>query len=254
MQNCFCSQNYDSLMCERIWKYRSVRRRISQHLTTDEGRAMYQLSVCIATILVSWVSAALGATQMEPASSPTARDTIMTDRNTGVSFLRIGQPAGAGEKRNMMYLQSSTGRIKLATAGVSISPRLFVDLSGSFGGSVYLDEPNAASLLKNIVDVDTIDIYGLRFRREYWAVYAGMGQWEGIINCSALHNNQYYVLSLNADISLGKPGEVVEGETLNAESLRTRLLEILNDNQESVVRRFYNLLASLQILNSPTGR
>jgi hypothetical protein len=171
----------------------------------------------------------------------------MTDKTLGISFLRIGEAARQIENGYSMSLQSTGGRIKLATAGVSVSRRRFVDLSGSYGGRLFLDELKAEAFLKNRVKVDTIIIDGFRFRREFWAVYAGMGAWEGVINCYAFHNRRYYSLSLNADLTLGKPGEVVEGGRMSAELLRSRLVDILNDSREPVIQQFNNFLSSFQV-------
>jgi hypothetical protein len=208
---------------------------------------MRRLLVCIVTVLLGWTSTIYAAPQADKTRSGASRDSILTDRTLGISFLSIGQAAGQDANGYRMCLQSSVGTIRLATAAVSVSSERVVDLSGSYGGKLYLDEPKAMSLLKNRVKVDTLNIDGLRFRREFWAVYAGMGAWEGVINCYAFHNGQYYVLSLNAEIMLGKPGEVVEGGRMTAELLRTRVVEILNDSQEPVIQRFNDLLSSFQV-------
>jgi hypothetical protein len=174
---------------------------------------------------------------------------MMTDQTLGISFLRLGQAARQNENGYRMYLQSASGKIRQAMAQVSVSQRVVVDLPGSYGGMMYLDEPKAKALLKNRVNVDSVTIGGLQFRREFWAVYAGMGAWEGVINCYAFHNGQYYVLSLNAQLTLGKPGEVIDGKRINAEHLRTRLAGILNDNREPVIQRFNDFLSAFQVSN-----
>ncbi len=174
---------------------------------------------------------------------------MMTDQTLGISFLKIGQATGQDENGYRMYLQSASGTIRQAMAQVSVSQRVVVDLSGSYGGKLYLDDPKAKALLKNRMKVDTVNIGGLSFRREFWAVYAGMGAWEGVINCYAIHNRRYYVLSLNANIILGKPGEVVDGGKISAELLRTRLADILNDNREPVIQKFNDFLSAFQVSN-----
>jgi hypothetical protein len=208
---------------------------------------MPRLFVCAATILIGWTSTLSVVAQVEKTRSPASGDSMMTDQTLGISFLRIGKAAWQDENGHRMCLQSPGGNIRLAMAGVSVSPRRFVELSGSYGGRLYLDEPKARPLLKNRVKVDTVNFGGLRFRREFWAVYAGMGQWEGVINCYAFHNRQYYVLSLNADISLGKPGEVVDGARMIAELLRTHLAGILNDSREPVIQSFNDFLSTFQV-------
>jgi hypothetical protein len=208
---------------------------------------MPRLFVCAATIVIGWTSTLSGVAHVDRTPSPASRDSMMTDQSLGISFLRIGKTAWQDGNGHRMCLQSPGGNIRLATAGVSVSPRPFVDLSGSYGGRLYLDEPKARPLLKNRVKIDTVNIDGLRFRREFWAVYAGMGQWEGVINCYAFHNRQYYVLSLNADISLGKPGEVVDGARISAGLLRTRLVGILDDSREPVIQSFNDFLSTFQV-------
>lgn len=120
-------------------------------------------------------------------------------------------------------------------------------MSGSYGGTVYLDTPMAMSVSENLVKVDSVQTDGLWFRREYWAVYAGMGAWEGVINCTAFLNGQYYVLSLHADIELGKPGEVADGKSVSAEQLRARVADVLSDGREPAVRAFNDLLSSFHV-------
>jgi hypothetical protein len=208
---------------------------------------MPRFFVCAATIVLGWISTVSGVAQVDKARSSVSRDSMMADQTLGILFLRIGEPTRHDGNGYSMSLQFPGGKINLATAGVSVSRRRVVDLSGSYGGKLYLDDPRAKSLLKNRVKVDTVDIGGLRFRRELWAVYAGMGMWEGVINCYALHNRQYYVLSLNVDISLGKPGEVVDGESMSAELLRTRVANILNDSREPAIQKFNDFLSSFQV-------
>jgi len=210
---------------------------------------MPRLFVCAVTILLAWTSTIPGVAQVDTTRSAVSRDSMMTDQTLGISFLRLGQAARQNENGYRMFLQSASGNIRQAMAQVSVSQRVVVDLPGSYGGMMYLDEPKAKALLRNRVNVDTVTIGGLQFRREFWAVYAGMGAWEGVINCYAFHNGQYYVLSLNAQLTLGKPGEVVDGERISAEVLRTRLSDILNDNQEPVIQRFNDFLSAFQVSN-----
>jgi hypothetical protein len=216
-------------------------------LQSQKGLTMPRLRVCALTMLLILASTKSGVAQVDRTRSSAPRDSMMSDQTLGVSFLRVGQVARHDENGYKMSLQSPGGKIRLATAGISVSVRRVVDLPGSYGGKMYLDELKAKSFLKNRVKVDTVDIGGLQFRREFWAVYAGMGAWEGVINCYAYHNRQYYVLSLNADVTLGRPGEVVDGERISAELLRTRLANILNDRQEPVIQKFNAFLSSFQV-------
>ncbi len=208
---------------------------------------MPRLFVCALTLLLCWNLTVSVQAQVETTQSLASRDSMITDQTLGISFLRIGPATRLDGNGYSMSLQSPGGKIRLATAGVSVSNRPVVDLSGSYGGKLYLDDTIAESILKNRVKVDTVNIGGLLFRREFWAVYAGMGAWEGVINCYALHNGQYCVVSLNVDITLEKPGEVVEGAKLTSELLQTRLVDILNDVQEPVIRKFNDFLSSFQV-------
>lgn len=136
---------------------------------------MPRLFVCAVTILLSWTSTISVLAQVDKTRSPASQDSVMTDKTLGVSFLRIGSAIRHEGTGYSMSLQEPGGKIGLAIAGVSVSSRPVVDLSGSYGGKLYLDDPKAKSLLKNRVKVDTVNVGGLLFRREFWAVYAGMG-------------------------------------------------------------------------------
>jgi hypothetical protein len=208
---------------------------------------MPRLLLFAMTVLVGLSSTTSGLAQVDKSRSSASSDKVMTDKTLGITFLTIGEATRQVENGYSMSLQSTGGRIRSATAGVSVSRRRFVDLSGSYGGKLYLDDPKARRLLKNRVKVDTVNIGGLRFRREFWGVYAGMGAWEGVINCYAFHKRQYYSVTLNADMTLGKPGEVVEGGKMSAELLRSRLVDVLNDSREPVIQQYNNLLSSFQV-------
>lgn len=201
------------------------------------------------TIIVACAFTTSGLAQVDKSRSSVPRDSMISDQTLGISFLRIGTETIHGGNGYRMLLQSSEGTIRRATAGVKISSRRFVDLSGSYGGEVYLDDLKTRSLLKNRVKVDSINLGGLWYSREFWAVYAGMGAWEGVINCYAFHNRQYYVCSLNADLMIGKPGEVVDGGRMSAEVLRERVMDILNDSREPIIHKFNDFLSSVQVSN-----
>ncbi len=205
---------------------------------------------CLFLVLAACLAFSIDAmAQTDSTRSVASRNSMVTDQALGISFLSLGQAARQNENGYRMSLQSASGNIRQATAQVSVSQRAVVDLPGSYGGMMYLDEPKAKALLTNRVRIDTVTSGGLQFRREFWAVYAGMGAWEGVINCYAFHNGQYYVLSLNAQLALGKPGELVGRKRASAEVLRTRLANILTDNQEPVVQKFNAFLSAFQVNN-----
>ena len=208
---------------------------------------MNRLFVFVAMIILLWTSTVYGTGQVDTARSIDSPKSMVTDRTLGISFLKIGSAPRRIEKEYRMSLQNPGAKIRLATAGVSVSRRPYVDLSGSYGGKLYLDTPKTRSLLRNRISIDTVDVGGLRFRRELWAVYAGMGMWEGVINCYAFSNRQYYVLSLNVDIPMGKPGETVAGERMNTELLRSRLAKMLGDKQVPAIKTFNELLQSFEV-------
>ena len=210
---------------------------------------MPRLFLCVTTILLGWASTTAVMPQAKSGGVGPSGMEMVTEQTAGISFLKIGHPLSNTASEYVMALQSSGGSIRSATAGVSVSEKRFVYLPGSCGARLYLDDADAQPLLKNRVNIDTVRIAGLQFRREFWAVYAGMGQWEGVINCYAFHNNQFYTLSLNAGVSLGKPGEVVDGVKISGELLRSRMADILNNTQEPVIQMFNDLLSSFRVNN-----
>ncbi len=189
-----------------------------------------------------------GSAQVRPNHPATSEIGVVTDRILGISFLQIGRANGRSRDSYTALIESARGKLRQAAASVSVTVRPRVDLSGSFGGVVYLDDPRTWSVRDNIVTLDTISVGGVRFRREYWAVYAGMGAWEGVINCTALRNGLFYTLSMNAGMHVGKPGEVSNGRALRPEDLREQVVNVLCDSTEPVVQSFHELLASFQFL------
>ena len=173
------------------------------------------------------------------------------DRALGISFAPVGAVAKSADATYVMTILQSPGSPGTSSvAEVSAGDRPYVDLPGSFGGKLYLDSPPAQRILGSRILVDSLASSGLEFRREYWTVYAGMGMWEGVIDCYARAAGRYYTVSLVQEAPLGKPGEDVDGKPLAAEEIRARLLASLRDSTGDVVSRFGQLLSSLQI----TGR
>ncbi len=168
----------------------------------------------------------------------------------GISFAKVGTVVKLDSSTyRITLLSSGTSPAQSTTALVSVSDRLFIDLPGSYGGRVYLDSPSAVPLFKNRVMVDSVNTGRLNFRREYWAVYAGMGMWDCVINSYVRKNGRYYIVSLVQDKMIGKPGEIVDGKPLKAENLKWKVVSSLQDTTNSIVHEFNKLLFSFQIHN-----
>lgn len=173
----------------------------------------------------------------------------VVDAALGIAFNAIGTMQKSDSATFCMTLLSSSYSSSLhALAEIAVSDRLFVDLPGSYGGRVYLDVPSESRLLRFRVLVDSVSTGGYTFRREYWTVYAGMGMWEGTINCFAHVGGRYYIISLDQIAPLGKPGEEVDGKPLVGEEIKAKLLSSLRDSTGELVGRFTALLSSVQIL------
>ena len=169
------------------------------------------------------------------------------DNTLGVSFAKIGRVVKSDNTTYSIKLTSDTSPAQAAIANVSVSGRLFIDLPGSYGGRVYLDSPAGAKLLHYRVRVDSVHIDGRYFRREYWAVYAGMGQWDCVINCYSKENGKYYIVSLIQGKPVGKPGEIVGSNKITTDALQLKALSSMQDTTENIVGNFNKLLSSIEI-------
>ena len=173
------------------------------------------------------------------------------DDALGIAFMRVGTLEKTGRSTYRMTLQSAkNSSVQSAVAQVSAADRLFVDLPGSYGGRLFLDKRLNSHVLANRVKVDSVNIGRQNFQREYWIVYAGMGMWEGVINCSRQEGGRFYVVSLIQEMKLGKPGEEAEGTPLTAEYLRGNYLKSLQDTTNEIVNKFTTLLSSVRTYQS----
>jgi hypothetical protein len=172
----------------------------------------------------------------------------VVDEALGIAFNAIGTMQKSDSATYSMTSLSSYSSSLHALAEISVSNRLFVDLPGSYGGRVYLDAPSASRLPRSRAMVDSVSTGRYTFRREYWTVYAGMGMWEGTINCYTDVGGRYYIVSLDQIALLGKPGEDVDGQPLVGEEIRAKLLSSLRDSTSELMGRFTALLSSVQIL------
>ena len=164
----------------------------------------------------------------------------------GISFASTGNVEQRDSAACSMRWVSSQSSAGSALAEVAVSDMPYVDLPGSYGGRLYPDAPHDAGILRSRVLVDSVFTASFGFRREYWAVYAGMGMWEGVINCYARAGAGYCIVSLVREMTLGKPGEQVGGGTLSAKDMRAGLLAALRDSTGEFNGRFGELLASVQ--------
>ena len=124
----------------------------------------------------------------------------------GIAFMRVGVLEKTDSSTYRMTLQSAkNSSAQTAIAQVSATDRLFVDLPGSYGGRLFIDTQSDSHLFANRVKVDSVNTGQQNFRREYWIVYAGMGMWEGVINCSKQEGGRYYVVSLIQEMLLVNP-------------------------------------------------
>ncbi len=182
--------------------------------------------------------------------SSAAQDGMASFRDDalGISFAKIGTVEKIeGSTYRIMLQPSNNSQAHTAFAQVSTADRLFVDLPGSYGGRFFFDEPSAEKFFQNRILVDSVNTGQLTFRREYWVVYAGMGMWEGVINCYTQKGSGYYVVSLVQELPAGKPGEESDGKPLTADELKEKIFKVLQDTTNVNVSRFTTLLTSVQI-------
>jgi hypothetical protein len=174
--------------------------------------------------------------------------TRVDDDALGVTFTAVGVANKSDSSTYSMILQpSDNSRQQIATAEVSLSDRLFVDLPSSYGGRVYLDTPAASRILQSRLFVDSVSTGFQKFRREYWAVYAGMGMWEGVINCYAQAAGRYCLVSLVWDAPFGKPGAESRDGPLISQWLQQKCLSSLRDTTNAPVRDFDAVLSSVDV-------
>jgi hypothetical protein len=167
-----------------------------------------------------------------------------------VAFTAVAVAEKSDSATYSMVLQSSDhSRLQNALAEVSLSDRLFVDLPSSYGGRIYLDTPAASRILQCRLLVDSVFTGLQKFRREYWAVYAGMGMWEGVVNCYARAGGRYCLVSLVWDAPIGKPGADSDNGPLTSQWLQQKCLTSLQDKTNTLVRDFNVLLSSVEVQN-----
>lgn len=134
-------------------------------------------------------------------------------------------------------------------ARIFVSQRPFVYLPGTYGGRYYFNDDKTSRILSDYVHADSVSVNGLRFARDYWAVYVGQGQWETVINCYAFHSGRYYTVSLGHNFLTGMPGEIVNGSRITKQQMWTRLIDTMRDTTNGYVKSFNQILGSFSITN-----
>ncbi|MFZ1080332.1 MAG: hypothetical protein WAO19_00225 [Candidatus Kryptoniota bacterium] len=130
---------------------------------------------------------------------------------------------------------------------IFLSQRPFVYLPGTYGGRYFFNDSKTGGVLSDYIHSDSVSINGLTFARDYWAVYAGMGQWETVINCYVFHDGQYYIISLGHNFLAGMPGEIVNGNRTTKQQMRANLIDALRDTTNDYVKSFNQILDSFSI-------
>ena len=172
------------------------------------------------------------------------------DDHLRISFAKVGTVSHVDSSTYKITLSSSnTPSGQSAIAEVTSSDRLSIYLPGSYGGRMYLDSQTASSFFLNRVLVDSVNSGQQKLRREYWAVYAGMGMWDCVINCYTEENGKYYTVSLVQEKPMGKPGEIINGRPLTADELQLKIVSSLQDTTNITAKEFNKLLSSFQINN-----
>ena len=172
----------------------------------------------------------------------------VANKSFGFSFKTAGEVVREDSATYLIKFSSLSGlNGSTPYAYVSVSNEPFVYLPGSYGGRYFLNQNVQPNLLTNRLLTDSIAANGMKFRREYWAVYAGMGTWEAVVNCYALQKGRYYIISLVQDVQSGKPGEVVDDKKLTKEEIQSSLLDMMQDPTSSSIKQFNQILYSFSV-------
>lgn len=191
-----------------------------------------------------FVSTAFGQNK----ESSSKRFNVYSSSTYGFKVQYQGTLVRQGSDEYIIDLPASTGQANPSSkAHIFVAQQPFVYLPGTYGGRYYFNEGNTGLNASDQVQGDSVNVNGLKFARDYWAVYAEEGQWETVINCYALHAGQYYIVSLERDLAAGMPGEKVNGVTIAKQQIRARLISALRDTTDSYVRSFNQILDSFTL-------
>jgi hypothetical protein len=215
-----------------------------KHITEGEARMIDKSNMMkmIAVVMLGCVCVQHAVmAQQTPAG-------VVHDDTLGVGFAKVGAVAKVDSSTYRVTLPGSDNTTaQPPVAQLTATDRLFVDLPGSYGGRLYFDDPAASRMIQNRMVVDTVQTGEQVFKREYWVVYAGMGMWEGVINCYTQEAGRYYVVSLVQEVPAGKPGEGADDKPLTSEELKAKVLTGLRDTTNVAVAEFTTMLHSVQI-------
>ncbi|MGB9773150.1 MAG: hypothetical protein ACP5JH_00980 [Bacteroidota bacterium] len=203
----------------------------------------------ILAVSVLVISYNLLAFAQQPKDQISSSVKTVTNKSFGFSFKTAGEVVREDSATYSIKFSALSGlNGSTPYAYVSVSNEPFVYLPGSYGGRYFLNQNAQADLLIDRLLIDSITVNGLKFRREYWAVYAGMGAWEAVVNCYTLQKDRYYVISLVQDLQSGKPGEVINDKKLTKEEIQSSLLHMMQDATSSTIRQFNQILYSFSLL------
>ena len=157
----------------------------------------------------------------------------LIERGQNEFLIKLQQPGSAG---------NGEGRVH-----IFVSQQPFVYLPGTYGGRFYFETDKTPNTAADHVRGDSVTVNGIRFARDYWAVYAGMGQWETVDNCYTIHGGRCYTISLTRNFKTVMPGQTVNGTRTTKEQLRSSLIGKMRDTSNVNVKSFNELLKSFSI-------
>ncbi len=154
-------------------------------------------------------------------------------KNQGEYLIDLSGPANAEHSGGLVH--------------IFLSRQPFVYLPGTYGGRFYFETDKTPNTAADYVRGDSVTVNGIRFARDYWAVYAGMGQWETVDNCYTIHGGRCYTISLTRNFKTVMPGQTVNGTRTTKEQLRSSLIGKMRDTSDVNVKSFNEILKSFSI-------
>ncbi len=188
----------------------------------------------------------LGESLVAQTKQVSAREThVYVDSSYGFKVQYAGTLVQKNRDEYVIQLPSTSTRSNSGgEVHIFVSQQPFVYLPGTYGGRYYFPNDGTDRTSSDRVPGDSVIVNGQSFARDYWAVYAGQGQWETVINCYVFHNGQYYVVSMLHNFLTGMPGEIVNGTRITKKQMRASLIEKLHDPANAYVSSFNQVLES----------